>query len=289
MSADDKRPSPDPAEDNAFFPSPYSLSQFTAPKSDLSGADYPNPYVGKRWKVLMIGADERYLLTDNGTKFSTGNHPVETLLPMIHLVRAGFDIDVTTVSGNPVKFEYWAMPREDKAVVEFFDSYRDRFNQPRKLADVIASALGPDSDYIGVLIPGGHGALIGLSESKDVKAVLDWASEQDRFVITLCHGPAALLAVGQSEGGSKSIYDGYRICAFPDALDVQTPEIGYMPGHLTWKFGEELKKLGITIVNEGISGQVLRDRKLLTGDSPLAGNALGQLAAAALLEDVVGS
>lgn len=289
MSADDKRPSPDPAEDNAFFPSPYSLSQFTAPKSDLSGADYPNPYDGKRWKVLMIGADERYLLTDNGTKFSTGNHPVETLLPMIHLVRAGFDIDVATVSGNPVKFEYWAMPREDKAVVEFFESYVDRFNKPRKLADVIASALGPDSDYIAVLIPGGHGALIGLSESKDVKAVLDWASEQDRFVITLCHGPAALLAVGQGEGSSKSIYDGYQICAFPDALDAQTPEIGYMPGHLTWKFGEELKKLGITIVNDGISGQVLRDRKLLTGDSPLAGNALGQLAAAALLEDVVGS
>lgn len=34
---DDKRPTPDPAEDNAFFPSPYSLSQFTAPRSNLSG------------------------------------------------------------------------------------------------------------------------------------------------------------------------------------------------------------------------------------------------------------
>lgn len=289
MSADDKRPSPDPAEDNAFFPSPYSLSQFTAARSDLSGADYPDAYAGKRWKVLMIGADERYLLTDNGSKFSTGNHPVETLLPMIHLVRAGFEIDVATVSGNPVKFEYWAMPREDEAVKDFFASYAGRFDRPLKLADVVASGLGPDSDYIGVFIPGGHGALIGLPESQDVKAVLDWASVQDRFVISLCHGPAALLAVGQGKDGGKSIYDGYRICAFPDAMDAQTPDIGYMPGHLTWKFGEELQKLGITIVNEGISGQTLRDRKLLTGDSPLAGNPLGQLAATALLEEVAGS
>ncbi|MEA4838245.1 MAG: hypothetical protein VB101_08175 [Rhodospirillaceae bacterium] len=39
----DKNPQPDPAEENAFFPSPYSLSQFTSPKSGLSGADYPNP------------------------------------------------------------------------------------------------------------------------------------------------------------------------------------------------------------------------------------------------------
>lgn len=30
----DKHPTPDPAEDNAFFPSAYSLSQFTASKSD---------------------------------------------------------------------------------------------------------------------------------------------------------------------------------------------------------------------------------------------------------------
>ena len=287
--SDDKRPSLDPAEDNAFFPSPFSLDQFTSPKSDLSGADYPNSYSGKRWKILMIGADERYLLTDNGTMFSTGNHPVETLLPMIHMARAGFEIDVATVSGNPVKFEYWAMPREDEQVMEFFAAYRDRFKQPHKLADLVESALGEDSDYIGVFIPGGHGALIGLPESEDVKAVLNWANAQDRFVITLCHGPAALLAVGADKGGKKSIYDGYRICAFPDAMDAQTPEIGYMPGHLTWKFGEELQKLGITIVNKGISGETLRDRKLLTGDSPLAGNALGKLAAGALLEAVARS
>ncbi|VDZ11304.1 Chaperone protein hchA [Staphylococcus aureus] len=30
-----KQPTPDKAEDNAFFPSPYSLSQYTAPKTDL--------------------------------------------------------------------------------------------------------------------------------------------------------------------------------------------------------------------------------------------------------------
>lgn len=105
----DKNPRPDPAEENAFFPSSYSLSQFTSPKSDLSGAEYPTPYKGGK-KILMIGADERYLLTDNGTFFSTGNHPIETLLPMYHLDTAGFAFDVATVSGNPVKFEFWAMP-----------------------------------------------------------------------------------------------------------------------------------------------------------------------------------
>lgn len=280
--ADDKQPKPDMAEDNAFFPSPYSLSQFTSPKSNLSGADYPEPYTGGRWKVLVIAADERYLLTDNGTMFSTGNHPVETLLPMYHMDKAGFDFDIATLSGNPVKFELWAMPSEDAEVKGLFTKYLDQFKQPKKLADVVNEALGPDSDYIAVFIPGGHGALIGLPESKDVKAALEWADANDKFVITLCHGPAALLAVGDSD-----IYQGRKIVAFPDALDAKTPDIGYMPGHLTWKFGERLKELGFEVVNydDDITGATLKDGKLLTGDSPLAGNALGQLAAAELLKE----
>ncbi|MDH1210592.1 protein deglycase HchA [Pseudomonas chengduensis] len=283
---DDKRPTPDPAEDNAFFPSPYSLSQFTSAKSDLSGADYPNPYRGGRWKILLIGADERYLLTDNGTMFSTGNHPVETLLPMYHLDKAGFNFDVATLSGNPVKFEFWAMPSEDDEVKGLYAKYRERFKSPLKLADVIEKALGDDSDYIGVFIPGGHGALIGLPESHAVKKVLQWAVAQDKFVISLCHGPAALLAAGVDESASSYAFNGYRICAFPDALDATTPDIGYMPGHLTWKFGERLQALGIEIINQDISGATHQDRKLLTGDSPLAGNNLGKLAAAAILKEI---
>lgn len=279
--SDDKRPTPDPAEDNAFFPSSYSLSQFTAPKSDLSGADYPSPYPGGRWKVLVVGADERYLMTDNGTMFSTGNHPVETLLPMYHLDKAGFAFDIATLSGNPVKFEFWAMPSEDEEVKGLFSKYRDQFKQPLKLADVVKDALGEDSDYIGVFIPGGHGALIGLPESDDMKAVLEWALANDKFIISLCHGPAAFLA---AKGGPS--FSGYKICAFPDALDAQTPDMGYMPGHLTWKFGEQLTSMGFEIVNDNISGETCQDRKMLTGDSPLAGNALGKLAAKALLDAV---
>ena len=279
--SDDKRPQPDPAEDNAFFPSPYSLGQFTAPKSNLSGADYPNAYTGGRWKILVIGADERYLLTDNGTMFSTGNHPIETLLPMYHMDKAGFEFDIATTSGNPVKFEWWAFPSEDAEIKGLFTKYRDQIKQPLKLADVV-DALGPDSDYIGVFIPGGHGALIGLPESEDVRAALEWAQANDKFVISLCHGPAAFLAVGED----SDLFRGYQICAFPDTLDAQTPDIGYMPGHLTWKFGEELTKLGFEILNKDISGAVHKDRKMLTGDSPLAGNALGLLAAGELLAEV---
>lgn len=45
---DDRNPTPDLAEDNAFFPSPYSLSQYTSAKTDYDGTTYPTPYEGNK-------------------------------------------------------------------------------------------------------------------------------------------------------------------------------------------------------------------------------------------------
>lgn len=279
-----KKPQPDEAEFNAFFPSPFSLSQFTSPKSDLAGADYPAPYNGKR-RILLIGTDERYLQTENGTLFSTGNHPVETLVPMYHLHKAGFAFDIATVSGNSLKFEFWAMPKEDEAITGLHRTYLNQFQKPLKLSE-IAAGLGPKSDYVAVFIPGGHGPLVGLPFSEDVAATIRWAFDADRYIISICHGPAAFLAAAPKNGAGDFPFKGYAITAFPDAADRKTPDIGYMPGQLTWHFGEKLKALGVNILNTEVDKSTHRDRKLLTGASPFAANALGKLAAETLLAEV---
>ncbi|WP_373882639.1 glyoxalase III HchA [Acinetobacter pittii] len=283
---DDKNPTPDLAEDNAFFPSPYSLSQYTAPKTDYDGTTYPTPYTANK-KVLMIATDERYIQMQNGKFFSTGNHPVEMLLPMFHLDNAGFEIDVATLSGNPAKLEMWAMPKQEQVVLDTFQKYADKLKNPLKLADILENVVGENSPYAAVFIPGGHGVLAKIPHSLEVKNVLKWAVEQDKFIITLCHGPASLLAAAVGEQPENYIFKGYQICVFPDSLDKGANiDIGYMPGALPWLVGENLEKLGVKILNKGITGQCHRDRKLLTGDSPLASNNLGKLAAETLLAEV---
>lgn len=280
-----KDPTPDQAEDNAFFPSPYSLSKYTSSRTDFDGVRHKNAYSGARWKVLMIGTDERYLLTGNGKMFSTGNHPVEMLLPLHHMIEAGFGVDVATLSGNPVKLELWAMPQGDKAVQETYEALKPQLKQPLKLSDVVADNLGPESDYIAVFIPGGHGAVIGLAESDAVTETLDWALANDKHIVTLCHGPAALLAAAR--GKDESPFDGYSMCVFPDALDTgPNLEMGYLPGPLRWLVADLLQQQGATVTNSDITGETHQDRKLLTGDSPLASNALGLLAAQALVDTV---
>lgn len=92
--------------------------------------------------------------------------------------------------------------------------------------------------------------------------------------------------VGKPEG-SKFIYEGYKINVFPDSLDTGANiDIGYIPGKMPWLVGEELRKLGVIVVNKEMSGETHRDRYVITGDSPLASNSLGKLAANTLLEDV---
>lgn len=59
-----------------------------------------------------------------------------------------------------------------------------------------------------------------------------------------------------------------------------------MPGGLTWFFGEQLQAQGLRLLNSDVTGAVHQDRKLITGDSPFASNALGQLAARALLDEM---
>ncbi|MGW0811705.1 glyoxalase III HchA [Streptomyces viridiviolaceus] len=286
-AADDlsRDPTPDPAEDNAYFPSPYSLSQYTSPKTDFDGVQHKGAYTQGKWKVLMIAAAERYVLVENGKMFSTGNHPVEMLLPAHHLMEAGFDIDVATVGGYPAKLELWALPQEDEAVLATYEALKPKLKQPKDLSDVVANDLGEGSPYIAVFIPGGHGAVVGLPTSEAVTGTLDWALANDKFVITLCHGPASLLAA--ASGKEESPFKGYSVCVFPDSLDEgPNLEIGYLPGRLPWLVAGLLKEQGLNVLNDDVTGKTHQDRKLLTGDSPLASNSLGLLAADVLVRAV---
>ena len=276
----DRQPKPDPAENNAYFPSPYSLSQYTADKTDFDGLSTDEKYTGGRWKVLVIATDERYMLMQNETFFSTGNHPVETLLPLHHIAEAGYGIDIATVSGEPGKFEWWAYPKDDEAVGSAWEATKEQFKDPKRLAEVIEQGL---DDYAAIFIPGGHGAMNGIPDSAVLGEALDFFLDNDRLVITLCHGPAGLLASGV--GRDENPFSGYRIVAFPDSLDQGANiDIGYLPGKMPWALGEALETAGIVVENTEMTGATMRDRNLLTGDSPLAANQLGKDSVTALLE-----
>ncbi len=117
-------------------------------------------------KVLMIAADERHSANCQWP-------------PVLHRQPSGGDpaadttstrpasASIATLSGNPAKFEWWAFPNED----------RNR-RAVRALCLVPASRCHwtrwlPARCGFGLccsVIPGGHGALIGLPQSRGAKS-----------------------------------------------------------------------------------------------------------------------
>ena len=270
-------------EDGSYSPSSLALSLGTVSKTDFEDIKYTK-YQGSRSKILVIFTEQKNLEMKNGKLFSTGNHPIESLVPMLHLKNAGFDFEIATPTGKPVVFEMWAFPNEDENVKAIYNEYKSSFQQPIKLTDFITHSFVNDSSFAAVFVPGGHGAMIGIPEDRNVAKVLNWAHENDLFTITLCHGPAALLST--TLDNQKFLYEGYKMAVFPDAIDEMTPMVGYLPGYMINSLSEKLKSLGAYIINTESDNTVFVDRKLITGASPLASNDLGKLAAETLLKEL---
>ncbi len=269
--------------DGSYSPSKVALKLATVDKTDFENISYPK-YQGKKSKILAIFTEQKNMTMKNGKKFSTGNHPVESLVPMLHLKNAGFDFEIATISGKPVVFEMWAFPEKDEHVQSIYKEYKSDFEQPKKLQDFIDHSFTKSDSYAAVFVPGGHGAMLGIPESKNVGEILNWAHNNDLFTITLCHGPGALLSTTLND--QKFLYEGYKMAVFPDSVDKQTPMVGYLPGHMPFGLSERLKSLGAKLMNTKSDDTVCLDRKLITGASPLASNNLGKLAANTLLKEL---
>lgn len=83
----------------------------------------------------------------NGKEFSTGNHPVEALVPMLHLKDAGFTFEVATPTGAPVVFEMWAMPTKDENVMGLYEELTPQLQHPKSLVDLARSFSDEAGSY----------------------------------------------------------------------------------------------------------------------------------------------
>ncbi|WP_367104763.1 DJ-1/PfpI family protein [uncultured Psychrobacter sp.] len=285
---------PQETEAGIYIPSKSSLKIAAPNKTNYDNTEYDNPYTGNK-KIMMVCTEQQYMTMENGNKFDTGNHPVEMMVPLLHFKKAGFDVDVFTPTGKPVKVEQWAMPENDDGVKQIYSEYESKLNNPNSIADFVKNDMADSDEYVAIFIPGGHGAMLGLPEDYNLGELLRWGYGNDLFTLAICHGPAALLAADlnspdSSDNDSNSerdfIFKGYKMVAFPTAMDKQMPKIGYLPGPMPWYFAEKLEDLGVTIDNKLASGQTHQDRKLISGDGPLAANDFGKMSAKALLKEL---
>lgn len=263
---------PNKSSDGCAGPSSFAMMVATEKKTKYAKLEHDVVYKGSK-PILIICTDSAVMEMKNKSKFSTGNHPVEMLVPMLHFKDAGFTFEFATSSGKMVQLEMWAFPQKDKNVKSVYEENKEKMENPKKIADIANL-----DEYSAVFIPGGHGAMINLPQDVALGKLLHEAHDAKIPTVSLCHGPAALLSTGLVEG-KEFAYKGYKGFCFTDKTDEMTPKIGYMPGPMPWKCQETLEKEGVTILNKKETGAVHEDRELITGDSPYASNELGVVAA----------
>ncbi len=273
------------ANGKGYIPSPLGRMFGVDKVSGYKKADFGSKkYTGDK-KVLVLCTEERYFKMTNGKLFSTGNNVQETMVPLMHLVNAGFDFDVVTPTGKPSILEDWSIPKNDQAVLKFIATYKTKFDNPSSLKNLVKNnQLNNESNYMALFIPGGHGSMVGLPEDENVGSLIRWINESDRYLVAVCHGPAAMVARDKKD--KPNPYSGYKMVAFPDKFDKQSPSLGYLPGQLPWFQCEALEKEGIKVINEKITGATHIDRKLISGDSPKACDELGKITVEALLKEL---
>lgn len=270
-----------------YIPSPLGIRFGVDKVSGFKASDFGGKKYSGQKKVLVLCTEERYFEMTNGKLFSTGNNVQETMVPLMHLVNAGINFDVATPTGQSAILEEWSSPKNDKAVLQFMKENKVKFDKPLSLKNMVGkNELNEQSDYIALFLPGGHGSMVGLPEDANVGKLIRWIEASDRYLVAVCHGPAAMLATNKNSNEPHP-YQGYKMVAFPDKFDKQSPSLGYLPGHLPWLQCEELEKEGIKIINDKITGAMHIDRKLISGDSPKACDDLGKITVNALFKELM--
>ena len=155
---------------------------------------------------------------------------------------------------------------ESRRVAETLAS-NEALQQPRKLSDITD---GEALTFDGVFFPGGHGPMVDLHENPDVDRIVRLLHERERMVAALCHGPAALLSVG--EGHEGWLFDGYKMTAFTDEEEDQT-QAGRLG--MAWYLETALKNQG-AVFDDGDSAwapHIVVDRNLVTAQNPASSEA----------------
>lgn len=265
-------------DEGTYNPSWFTMQLATSSKTKYAPMDHPLKYQGNK-PILVVCTDEGKMEMANGKVFNSGNHPVETLGPMLHFRDAGFKFDIATANGRPVVIEMWAYPTKDENIKNLHDEVRPMMERPKKLSDIKNL-----DNYSAIFIPGGHGALLNLPTNVALGNLLHTAHERKMPTVVICHGPAVYLSTCAEGTGKEFAYKGYKTMCFTDKSDKFSPKVGYLPGPMPWYLQEKIEALGMEVVNTSETGACLVDRELITGDSPQAAEPLGRLAAPLLVK-----
>ena len=222
------------------------------------------------------------LLTSHGklgdTGKDTGFHWVEMTTPYWLLRDAGYEIDFASPQGGEPPADPGSAEEKDRpaSVQRFMDdeSAMQSLKTTRRVVEVNAE------DYAAVYLPGGHGTMWDLAQTREVGGVIARAYENGAVIGAICHGPAGL--VGATLPNGEPLVRGKRVNSFTDAEERKAELDDVVP----YLLESRLRSLGAKFEgnDEPFGAYTVRDGRLVTGQNPASAEPLGKLLIEALKE-----
>src|SRR5262245_37973006 len=241
-------------------------------------------------KVLVIGSNATQIEVQGGGWGPTGNYLNETVVPIMAVIGAGYDIQLATPDGTK--------PHMDKAsdsAVHFggdttayahpraFWTDGPAMNQIRTLRSVIEEGL---DNYAGVFVPGGQAPVVDLMQDPQMGEILRHFHDRAKPTALLCHGPIALVAAmprarefraaliaGVEEKAKEWAkgwqYAGYKMTIF-SASEEKWVENEILHARMYFNMPQALRAAGgeVTTTKVDFEPNVIVDRELMTGQNP---------------------
>jgi putative intracellular protease/amidase len=238
--------------------------------------------------VLVIGSNATRIEVRGGTG-PTGNYLNETVVPMMALIAAGYDVVLATPNGTKPHVDeasdsaaHFGGDQAAYARAKAFWADDASTNQVRSLASVIKNGL---DGFSAVFVPGGQAPVVDLMQSSEAGEILQHFHEQSKPTALLCHGPITLISVlprarefraaliAGDERKAKEcakgwLYAGYRMTIF-SASEEKWVEDDNLHAKMYFNMPFALKTAGGQVITgPDFEPNVIVDRELITGQNP---------------------
>jgi putative intracellular protease/amidase len=218
-------------------------------------------------KILILTTSHDRM---GNTDHKTGSWVEEVAAPYYILADAGVEVTIASIAGGAVPFDPNSK-KPDAVKAEAAQRFLADADVQKILASTPAlSALNPD-DYDGIFLPGGHGVMWDLPESK---VLADWLKTYDtdgKIIAAVCHGPAGLVGAKRADG--KPLVAGRHVTGFTNAEENAVGLSAVVPFMLE----SRLRELGGVFESGGDwQPHAVQDGKLITGQNPMSSELVGE-------------
>lgn len=186
------------------------------------------------------------------------------------LTEAGHDVTLASIAGGEVPIDPVSLQPPVINLGGTSKRYQDRDFMSQLDDTPSVSDLNP-GDFDAVYLIGGHGTLFDFDDDA-LKTLLAGFAESGKIVSAVCHGPAGLLGVPLSSGGT--LLSGKKATGYTWAEEKLARRADAVPYSLEEKLEAEAGEF--TTAKIPMTEHVVTDGTLVTGQNPMSAAGVGK-------------